>query len=453
MASTTTHGSHSAGGADSVPALPKHRRASVVRTAYAYILPAAIVMLIITFLPLLYQVWLSLTNYSNLNLRLPTGSGIEGLLGQIVASFNPALQERYNGPSFVGLANYARILGNGLSAVLSGFEFWRILLFNLLWTAVNVFFHVVLGVAIAMLLNVQGLWFKRFYRAMFIIPWAMPGLVAAMVWRNMFDPDSGSVNVILRGLGLPGNTRWLLQVDPPFTWLPPFIRVPAGVNPWFMLFLFMLLLVGPFLYRRRLRQPFLRNFIVWFLILEVIFGLLAYPVLDTLRQAMGRPSAAVASVSLGQLFPLSFYATALANIWLGWPFMMAVATGGLQSIPHDLYEASSIDGATGWQTFWAITVPLLRPAMVPAIMIGTMMTFNQFNVIYFISGGGPLHSTEILVTEAYRLVNETTINLVGLGNVRPYGVAAAFAYIVFFVLAAITLITNRVSRATESYNA
>jgi arabinogalactan oligomer/maltooligosaccharide transport system permease protein len=80
-----------------------------------------------------------------------------------------------------------------------------------------------------------------------------------------------------------------------------------------------------------------------------------------------------------------------------------------------------------------------------------MWTFNQFNVIYFVSGGGPLHQTEILVTQAYRLVNETTINLAGLGNVRPYGVAASFAYIVFAVLATLTLITNRITRATESY--
>jgi arabinogalactan oligomer/maltooligosaccharide transport system permease protein len=63
-----------------------------------------------------------------------------------------------------------------------------------------------------------------------------------------------------------------------------------------------------------------------------------------------------------------------------------------------------------------------------------------------------LHASEILVTQAYRLVNETTINIPGLGNVRPYGIAASFAYIVFAVLAIITLVTNKISRATESYS-
>lgn len=88
--------------------------------------------------------------------------------------------------------------------------------------------------------------------------------------------------------------------------------------------------------------------------------------------------------------------------------------------------------------------------MVPAIIIGMTWTFNAFNVIYFVSNGGPLHQTEILVTQAYRLVNETTVNIPGVGSARPYGMAASFAYIVFVVLAIITLITNRYSRATEA---
>jgi arabinogalactan oligomer/maltooligosaccharide transport system permease protein len=95
---------------------------------------------------------------------------------------------------------------------------------------------------------------------------------------------------------------------------------------------------------------------------------------------------------------------------------------------------------------------MIRPAMVPAIIIGMTMTFNQFNVLFFTTGGGPLHSTEILVTEAYRLVNQTTIYIQGIGNARPYGVAAAFAFIVFAILATITIITNRISRATSAYN-
>jgi arabinogalactan oligomer / maltooligosaccharide transport system permease protein len=132
----------------------------------------------------------------------------------------------------------------------------------------------------------------------------------------------------------------------------------------------------------------------------------------------------------------------IANIWLGWPFMSIVATGALQSIPKELYEAASIDGASGWQQLTRITLPLLRPAMVPAAMVGMIMTFNLFPIIYFISGGGPLGKTEILVTQVYRLVNQE----------RLYGIAAAFGIYTFFIIGAIILLTNRISRATESYN-
>jgi len=308
---------------------------------------------------------MSLTNYSNLNLRT------SNLLGQMLATFNPAQRQTYNSPSFVGLDNYVLIVSNQLGQLLSQFDFWRILIFNLVWTFSNVALHVAIGVAIAVLLNTPGLWFKPLYRALYILPWAIPGLVASMVWRNLFDSQSGIINIFLAGLGFARDIRWWEQVDPPIPFLP--------------------------------------------------------------------------------LLPLSFYAALVANVWLGWPFMMTIASGALQSIPKELYEAAAVDGASPWKRFWSITVPLLRPAMVPAIMIGMMWTFNQFNILYFTTGGGPLHQTEILVTQAYRLVNETTVSLAGIGNARPYGIAAAFAYIVFGVLAVLTLMTNKVSRATEAY--
>ena len=139
---------------------------------------------------------------------------------------------------------------------------------------------------------------------------------------------------------------------------------------------------------------------------------------------------------------LAFYAVLIANIWLGWPFMMVVATGALQSIPPDLYEAADVDGASKWTQFTKITLPLLRPAMVPAIMLGTVWTFNQFNVIFFITGGGPRGQTDLLVTQAYKLIAQEQL----------YGAAAAFSIIVFFVLLIITLINNRITRATKAYD-
>jgi arabinogalactan oligomer/maltooligosaccharide transport system permease protein len=140
---------------------------------------------------------------------------------------------------------------------------------------------------------------------------------------------------------------------------------------------------------------------------------------------------------------LSYFALLITNIWLGWPFMTIIATGALQSIPKELFEAAEIDGATGWQKFWRITLPLIRPAMVPAAVYGIVVTFNLFTLIFFLSAGGPLRQTEILLTVAFRLVNEQ----------RAYGVAAAFSIYVFLILLGLTLLTNYISKATESYDA
>jgi arabinogalactan oligomer/maltooligosaccharide transport system permease protein len=88
-----------------------------------------------------------------------------------------------------------------------------------------------------------------------------------------------------------------------------------------------------------------------------------------------------------------------------------------------------------------ITVPLLRPAMLPFAIFGFVTTFNLFHLSYFLSGGGPDHRTELLVTWAYRLVNEQKL----------FGIASAFAVYVFIILLGLTLITNRLAKATASY--
>ena len=327
------------------------RRLRESRTAWLYIAPAGLVMIFITLLPQLYQVWMSFTDFRVKNLRY--------------VIFDPTTWEKY-APDFVGLENYVKIITSNLA--IENYDFWRLVLFNVTWTLVNLVFHVVLGVAIALALNNKDLIGKKIYRSLYVLAWAIPGYITALTWKNMYDDRFGAINLLLveinnfLGTNLPTDTRWLEVTQPP------------------------------------------------------IGGPLSF-------------------------LPLAFYCVLLANIWLGWPFMMVVATGALQAIPSELYEAASIDGASAWQNLWNITVPLIRPAMVPAIMLGTIMTFNQFNVIYFISEGGPFGRTEILITQAFKLVYEQ----------RLYGVAAAFSIVVFFVLLIITLLQNRVTRATEAY--
>jgi len=331
------------------------KRTANTRNAYSYLLPALVVMAIITFYPLLYQVWMSFTDFG-------------------VRSLNPS-SKVYLEPVWIGIQNYKDIISKDgrLLALMPNLYFWKLLAFNLWWTFSNVIIHVSLGIAIAVLLNTKGLWFKGIYRAIFILPMVIPALVIATVWRNMYDPDYGAINQALTAIGglfnMPPEMfriRWLDQIAAPFPWFLP-----------------------------------------------------------------------------GLPLPLSYFAMLITNIWLGWPFMTVVATGALASVPDDLYEAASIDGATGWKKFQHITLPLIKPAMVPAAMLGTIMTFNLFHVSYFLSGGGPLRQTEIMVTTAYRLVNET----------REYGLASAFSIVIFFVLLILTLFTNRITKATESYDA
>lgn len=321
--------------AESVPAGSGKGFWARYRLPYSYILPAAIVLAVVTLYPIGYGLFLSFTDFRLRDLR--DGSA-----------------------NWVGLDNYVKILRNDLP--LANFNFWRILGFNITWTIANVFFHVVIGLAVALLLNRRRIMFRRFWRAIFVIPWAMPPLVVATVWKNMFDTQFGAINLSLQAIGLPGDIRWLESTTPPIPFLP--------------------------------------------------------------------------------FLPLSFFAVLITNIWLGWPFMMVIATGALQSIPADLYEAAKIDGASRTQQLRDITLPLLRPAMVPAVMYGTILTFNQFNVIYFITAGGPLGKTEILVTQAFKLVNPGGL----------YGVASAFSVLVFFILLIITIAQNRVLRGLEGWS-
>jgi arabinogalactan oligomer/maltooligosaccharide transport system permease protein len=329
------------------PAMRRPRRTQARRAMqpYLYLLPAFLVMGIITFYPLVFQVWMSFTDFGPLNYRVK----------------DPVT------PNFVGLDNYVRIATSALQ--IPNFEFLRLVFFNLWWAFSNVVIHVILGVLVAVLLNTKGLLFRGFYRALFVLPVVIPSLIVATVWRNMFDTDSGAVNFLIQGVGgvfgIPADTpgfhlNWLRQVEDPIPFIP---------------------------------------------------------------------------------LPLAYFAMLIANTWLGWPLNAVVATGALQSIPGDLYEAAEMDGATSWQKFRHITVTYLRPAMLPYAIYGFVITFNLFFLPYFMTGGEPFGRTEILVTQAYRLAVDRNL----------LGVAAAFAVYLFFLLLAVTLITNRMAKATKSY--
>ena len=131
----------------------------------------------------------------------------------------------------------------------------------------------------------------------------------------------------------------------------------------------------------------------------------------------------------------------LANLWMSYPFFMVVILGALQSIPSELYEAAAVDGARAWNKFWRITLPLLRPAVLPSVVLSAILTFNTLNTAYLITAGGPFISaakpgaTELVMVYAFREAFQ-------LFN---FGFIAAFAVVIFVMLFGVTLGSLRFS--------
>jgi arabinogalactan oligomer/maltooligosaccharide transport system permease protein len=313
-----------------------------------YLAPAFLVMGIITFYPLAFQTYISFTDFTLKNLR-----------------------PQFPAP-WVGIENYQRIIESTLG--IPNFHFVRMVIYNLWWALSNVALHVVIGVGVALLLNAKGLRFKKFWRALYILPVVIPPIIVATVWRNMFDPEYGAINQLLAAVG-----GFLFRI-PPETYQIDWLRSTEDVF------------------------PFLPSDISYFI-------------------------------------PLAFFALLTANTWLGWPLNSVVATGALQSIPGELYEAAEIDGAGNWQKFRNVTLVYLRPAMVPYAIYGFVITFNLFHLAWFMSNGGPFGRTQQLVTQAF-----------GLVQANLYGLAAAFSVIMFLILLVVTLITNRLARATATFD-
>lgn len=274
------------------------KQGNINRLAYLYVLPALLVMSFVILYPFIYNVVISL---SNMNLTHFRDWRIEGL------------------------RNYWAVISEG--------TFWYFFFKTVLWTVLNLVFHVGIGVFLALLLHkdIKG---RSVFRTLLILPWAVPQYITALTWRGMFNSEYGAVNLILE-------------------------RFAGWQFPW----------------------------------LSTEWG--------------------------------AFSACLITNIWLGFPFMMVIALGGLQSIPDELYEAAEIDGASAWQKFRNITAPLLKPVMVPAVILGVIWTFNNFNVVWLVSNGGePSDKTHILVSWVYKAAF----------TYFRMGYAAAFSMIIFAIL-------------------
>ncbi len=142
----------------------------------------------------------------------------------------------------------------------------------------------------------------------------------------------------------------------------------------------------------------------------------------------------------------------IVNLWLGFPYMFLVCMGALQGIPEEVNEAGVMDGANPWQIFRQIKLPLLLVTVAPLLISSFAFNFNNFNLIYMLTGGGPRFSdvsipvghTDILISMVYKVAFT--------GQNRDYGLASAFTILIFIVVATISIISFRKTKALEELN-
>ena len=147
---------------------------------------------------------------------------------------------------------------------------------------------------------------------------------------------------------------------------------------------------------------------------------------------------------------LARIAILIVNTWLGYPYWMLVTSGALQSIPTDIYEAAEVDGATGWQRFWRITLPLLLVSVGPLMISSFIFNFNNFNLIYaFINGGPPIPTatttagySDIIISYVYNLAFAS-------GRGIQYGYASAISFMLFILIAVMALTQFRLTNMWE----
>lgn len=144
------------------------------------------------------------------------------------------------------------------------------------------------------------------------------------------------------------------------------------------------------------------------------------------------------------------FSVLFVNLWLGFPYMFLITTGALQAIPTDILEAGRVDGASPWQVFRRLKLPLLMVSVAPVLIAAFAFNFNNFNVIYMLTGGGPRDisagvdagATDLLITLVYKVA-------FGSGTGRDYGLASAFAIIIFVIVAVISALSFRRTKVLE----
>jgi arabinogalactan oligomer/maltooligosaccharide transport system permease protein len=284
---------------------------------YITIAPGMLLVIFISIVPIIFAILVAFTNYN--------------------ANFIPPVR---------------LIKWNGLNTFLDIFRipiwgntFVRVFIWTVIWAFLATFSSYAFGLLQAMILRSRAVRLRPFWRGLFILPWAVPGIVSMMVFRTLLHKE-GAFNQMLLAAG--------------------FIKeaIPFLSNPgWARLCL------------------------------------------------------------------------VLVNMWLGFPYFMALITGVMTTIPQEMYEAAQIDGANTWQQLKSITLPFVIASTAPQILMSVTFNFNNFNMIYFITDGGPANpayqmagSTDILISWIFKLTL----------NQRMYNFASALSILIFIIVASVS---------------
>jgi ABC-type sugar transport system permease subunit len=279
------------------------------RIAWWLVAPALLTILLVALFPLVWTVWESLHLH---DLRMP-----------------------WLGQPFIGLDNYVEAFRDP--------RFWGALGHTAFFAVISVGLELLIGLWFALALN-RAFRGRGLVRAAVLVPWAIPTVVSALLWRFMFEGQYGIANTALMKLGALGEPLvWL--VDPVLAWVP----------------------------------------------------------------------------------------VILSDVWKTTPFVALLLLAGLQNIDSSLYEAARIDGASAWRQFRYVTLPLLKPAILVALIFRTLDAFRVFDLIYALTGGGPGTSTEPIALYTFNAL---------LQNLQ-FGYGSALSVIVFLITFGLALVYIR----------
>lgn len=322
------------------------------RQAIPWLVPGLIAFAVLTLLPFLFQLGVSLTDFNSASIRDGFQGGIwreisGGLTGQI-EPVTPEFPFRSKEVQFTGLSGYQPVF----EYLVTG---QGIFIFNIFWMVASTSLQVLLGFGLAILLNQRGVRLGKFWQALFILPWAIPEFIGALMWLNIFVPEIGWLSLAAKKYGEAFPLQFLIGWE----------RTPSL---WFFVFL-------------------------------------------------------------------------IPAVWYGFPLIMLAVNAGLKTIPKEIFEAASIDGANSWQMLRHMTVPLLLPVLLPAIIIRGIYAFNQFYLFQAF-----LFTDSTLATLSYNVFNPSS----GFGG-GQFAVSAIINILTVIILIVLVTLFNRRMQTREEF--